>query len=324
MKPQAVGSDIEAWCPTCGKTVIAAREKLGDLVVCANCEHECYIPSERIQPGTRFGDYEVIRPLGVGATAEVHLAQDPHSGDQVAVKILFTDRIEQEVDLQRFLREARTATELDHPGIIKIHDTGAMEHCYYLAMEYVDGEPLDQLLSKYGALTEPDVLNIAHDVALALQYAWQEKKILHRDIKPANIMLAYDGRAKLMDLGIAKSLLPDVTQLTDPDTILGTPFYMSPEQCAPGRPIDFRSDMYSLGATMYHLLTDRPPFLAEQAMEVIRKHLFAPVQNPQLLNGDVSEQCARLVMRMLAKRSKDRYNTWQDLLDDLDQLIATI
>jgi serine/threonine-protein kinase len=309
---------IEAICPSCNKTVIARRDQLGSLVVCKACSAECYVPSDRVDPGKVIGPYTTIRPLGIGASGEVHLARDNETGEQIALKILFLDELEDEIDLQRFLREARNSADLDHPGIIKIFNAEQYDNYYCLAMEFVDGEPLEKLLEKHGALAETDALRICRDVAEALEYAWDMKDLLHRDIKPANIMLSYDGSAKLMDLGIAKSLAKDVTKLTGPDTILGTPFYMSPEQCAPGKQIDSRSDMYSLGATLFHLLTEEPPYFGDTAMEVIRKHLLSPVPDAREINSDVSNETAQLIKKMMAKSANSRFKNWPDLINALN------
>lgn len=313
---------IEAICPHCGKTVTAHKDDLGSLAVCSNCSSECYVPSERVPPGSQYGDFEIIRPLGIGSSAEVHLATHKITGQTAAIKIMFGDKIEHQEDLQRFLREARNAADLEHPGIVKIFATGKQGNSYYLALEYVEGDTLEKLLATGGVLKEEEALTIVLDVAEAMNYAWTQKKLIHRDIKPANIILSFSGKAKLMDLGISKCMLPDVSCLTAQDVIIGTPFYMSPEQCTSSREIDFRADIYSLGATFYHLVTEEVPFTGANPMEVIRKHMITPLPNPKMLNPDLSDECVALIFRMMAKSASGRQESWQQLVEEVRALLA--
>ena len=312
---------IEALCPSCGATVTARYDDIGSIRACAGCSADYCVPSERIAPGMMFGNYEVQRPLGAGASGEVHLAEDVDTREEFAIKILFLDDVEDEIDVKRFTREARNAGELEHPNIVRIFDANEQGNTYYLVMEYVEGDPIDKMLQRHGALDEGDAVRVVRDVAEALHYAWTTRKLLHRDIKPANILLNFEGQAKLMDLGISKSMMQDVTQLTDPDTIIGTPYYMSPEQCAPGKPIDCRADIYSLGMTAYHMVTEEVPFGGKNAMEVIRRQMFDSVPNPRELNPEVSVEFAQLIEMMTSKSASKRPNDWGHLLELLAPLI---
>ena len=311
---------IEALCPSCGQTVKAKYDDIGSIRRCGDCDAPYCVPSERVTPGTRFGDYEIQRPLGVGASGEVHLASHVHGDGDFAIKILFLEDVEDEIDVKRFMREARNAADLDHPNVVRIFDANQQDNVYYLVMEYVEGDPVDKMIRQHGALDEIDAIRVVRDVALALQYAWDAKKLLHRDVKPANVMLDFDGNAKLMDLGIAKSLMQDVTQLTDPETIIGTPYYMSPEQCAPGKPIDCRADIYSLGVTAYHMITEEVPFGGRNAMEVIRRQMFDSVPNPRELNPEISTEFAELIAHMTAKSASKRPADWNEFLALLEPL----
>ncbi len=314
---------IESICPDCQSPFTADQKDIGSVYVCENCGIECIVPSLRINPGERFGKYEVLYPIGAGSSSEVHLARNTESDEQVAVKVLFLDDSSM-VDVKRFYREARNASSLQHENIIRIHDMDSVGDYMYLAMEYVDGQTLTHLLRDHGPLAEVDALSICRDVAAALDYAWGAKQLIHRDIKPANIMVSYDGRTKLMDLGIAKSLMYDFTQLTEEDTILGTPIYMSPEQCAPGKPIDFRADMYSLGATLYHVVTDCYPFTGKDPMDLVRKHLFSKPEDPRRLNPNLSEMTTQLIQRLMAKSANQRPDDWASAMEEIDAVIGMI
>jgi serine/threonine-protein kinase len=242
------------------------------------------------------------------------------------------------VDVRRFLREARNVSAIDHPGLIRIYDSSQAEidyfnaeiranekvQVYYLAMEYVEGQTLDRFLDDHGALPQFDALSITRDVASVMKLAWETKQLVHRDIKPANIMLTYDGRTKLMDLGISKSLLFDLTRLTESYTILGTPIYMSPEQCTVSHMLDYHSDIYSLGATLFHLVTNHYPFKGKDPMELVRKHQLTKPVDPTELNPKLAPAVARLILQMMEKSATKRPQGWGVLIDHLDELIADL
>lgn len=310
-------STIECECPTCKSLHLADENDIGRTYICPSCQTECIIPSARISPGMIFGKYQVRRPLGAGSTSEVHLAVDQVQGREVALKILFVEEADAEVDIKRFFREIRNTKSLQHPNLLEIYDTGESNGLYFLAMEYVEGETLDSMLDDHGELPENEALEIMLCVASALEYAWDEKRLVHRDIKPGNIILAYGGETKVMDLGISKSLLYDLTRLTDPDTVIGSPPYMSPEQCSPGKPIDFRSDIYALGASLFHLVTNEFAFLGETAVDTLRMHLFGKLPDPAKFNPALSPACVDLIGKMMAKSPAGRHESWGELIAEI-------
>lgn len=315
---------IKSSCPTCGAYHYSDRADIGRTYVCAHCATECIVPSERIAPNSRFARYFVLHPLGIGSSSEVHLALDPQNHNRkVALKILFVEESDSEVDVRRFFREVRNASSLVHPGIVQIYETGQAEGLNFLAMEYVEGDTLETILDNHGALLERDGLAVVRDVAMAMAYAWNEKELVHRDIKPGNILLSYEGKTKVMDLGIAKSMLYDLTRLTDPDTVIGSPPYMSPEQCSPGKPIDFRADIYSLGATCYHLLTNEFPFLGQNSIETLKMHLFSKFPDPRRHCPTLREGTVQVMEKMMAKSSADRHASWEALIEEVNALIAS-
>ncbi|RMD79686.1 MAG: serine/threonine protein kinase [Lentisphaerae bacterium] len=315
-------ADFQSSCPKCQAMFTASDNQIGKRYICTQCGQECIIPSRRIRAGMQFGNYHVLHPLGLGASGEVHLAKDSQ-GNLAAIKILcLNDNSDLEVDLKRFQREAQFIHSLNHPGLINVYEMGTAHDYNYIAMEYVRGETVDDYLEKFGPFEQLDALKIVREVALTLKYVWDEHRIVHRDIKPANIMISYDGQVKVMDLGIAKSYLMDFTQLTDPDTIIGSPPYMSPEQCSPSKPIDFRSDMYSLGCTLYQMLTDEYAFFADSPMATVRMHILERPTDPREFNPNLDEEVVDFIMRkLLARLARQRPGSWREVIKTLDALI---
>jgi serine/threonine protein kinase len=317
-----MGNFVSA-CPKCSEEFEASDGHIGRAHSCSSCGQECIIPSQRIDPGITFGDFTILYPLGIGASGEVHLGKKS-DGTKAALKILFMDDIApEEMDVKRFFREARFINDLEHPGIIKIFDSGLEHNFNYIAMEYVRGETIDEHLDKFGAIDIPEAVKIARDVASVLCYVWNENRLVHRDIKPSNIMVGYDGVTKVMDLGIAKSFLLDLTQLTDPETIIGSPPYMSPEQCSPAKPLDFRADVYSLGCTLYQMLTNEYAFFGDTPMKTVKMQIFEKPTDPREYNSDIPEELVTLMTtKMMAKSVTKRPDSWESLISDLDKIIA--
>lgn len=311
----------ESECPNCHTVHNTRGKEIGTIYACADCGTQCIVPSDSIDPGMSFGQWVVRHPLGQGSSGEVHLAEHKTSGQLAALKIIQME-LEEEVDVKRFRREAENASAVHHPNVVELYEAGPSGKFYYLAMEYVKGETLDKMLDKHGAFDETDALHIVLAVADAMRAAWEQKQIVHRDIKPGNIMLAYDGTTKLMDLGIAKSLMYDLTQLTDPDMVIGSPPYMSPEQCAPGKRLDHRADIYSLGATLYQLLTEEFAFEGENPLQTLRMQMFTPLVDPRERNPDLSEGTAALVKKMMAKSASNRHADWSELIADVQKLLG--
>jgi serine/threonine protein kinase len=209
--------------------------------------------------GKVLGDFRLIRKLGEGGMGQVYLAEQISLRRRVAVKLLRSDLAGQEVSLKRFRAEAKIVAQLNHPNIVQVYAFGESEGVHYMAMEYVDGRNLRDYLRRHGPAPVALVLHIVQQVALALQRA-SELGLVHRDIKPENILLTRRGEVKVADFGLSRMIQGEEAQrLTQTGTTLGTPLYMSPEQVE-GRPLDCRSDIYSLGVTCYHLLAGRPPF----------------------------------------------------------------
>jgi serine/threonine-protein kinase len=269
--------------------------------------------------GRRLGDYHLLRRLGRGGMADVYLAQQESLGRQVALKVLKSSLAQDESYVRRFQNEARAAAALVHANIVQIHEVGCLDGIHYIAQEYVDGQSLRQLLQREGILGATPAMNILRQVAAALHKAGQQK-ITHRDIKPDNIMLSTAGEVKVADFGLARIERDDQRLgLTQIGVTLGTPLYMSPEQVE-GRPVDTRSDIYSLGVTCYHMLAGRPPFQGDAALSIAVQHLKTEPEPLASLRPDLPGGVCRIVAKMLAKRPEERYQTAVELLRDLRTL----
>jgi serine/threonine-protein kinase len=271
----------------------------------------------RLAPGTRLGDYEIVAELGGGGMGHVYRARDLTLERTVAVKTLAPQFRGDEMLVQRFLKEARAAARLNHPNIVQIYDFGKEGEVYYLAMEYVEGQSLSAIL-KNGPVAESEAISIARFACIALSVAHAEG-LVHRDIKPDNLMLTSKGHVKVVDLGVAKRVDEDES-LTQTGQALGTPHYISPEQIKAVRQIDGRADIYSLGATLYHLVTGRPPFRGGSSAAVMAMHLHEAVKDPRELRPDISEGLVHVLRKMLAKEPEDRYPDMDAVDRDLYQV----
>src|SRR5450756_226332 len=267
----------------------------------------------------RIGRYKIVRELGRGAMGVVYHAIDPNIGRPVAIKTIhFGDnRKPEEIDRmrERLFREARSAGMLSHPGIVTVYDVEQQGDLAYIAMEYVDGPTLDQMLSEPAPLDAERMFSILGQTAVALDYA-HSKGIVHRDIKPANIMLSADGTAKIADFGIAK--ITAAENLTMTGSIVGTPHYMSPEQVQ-GQPVDGRSDQFSLAVIAYEMLTGEKPYTGEHLTTVVYKIVAEEPVPPHRLNPSLSTGIGNVLRKALAKKADGRYRNCQEFIDSLEK-----
>jgi len=273
----------------------------------------------------QLGQYKILAPLGAGGMGEVYVARDPSLGRKVAIKLLPVRLSGDKETLARFTREARSASALNHPNIVTIHEVGMDQGSGspYIVMEYIDGRDLRSLLSN-GPLPNRKTLDIAAQIADGLAAA-HEQGIVHRDLKPENVMVTKDGYVKVLDFGLAKIIRPadeneDTAQLdfpgTNPGTILGTVGYMSPEQ-ATGKPLDFRSDQFALGAILYELATGKPAFEADNAIDTLSAILHEEPPAITRYNVQAPQPFCSIVDRLLSKKVEDRYPSTRDLSRDL-------
>lgn len=274
-----------------------------------------------IGPGVTLGGFQLERLLGRGAMGEVWLARQLSMGRDVALKTLPPQMAMDRNYVNRFLREVKVAAKLEHAHIVTAYEAGEADGVLYLAMALVLGETVADRLKREGMLREKEALRIVRQVAEALTYAWDEHHLLHRDIKPSNIMLNRRGDAKLMDLGISKCV-QDGMELTLTETVMGTPNYMSPEQLEGKSDLDFRSDLYALGMTLYQMLTNQVPFKSSSVIETLRKQAIETLPSARLYNASLSDGCLALLETMLAKRREQRHASWAALVADVDRVGA--
>jgi serine/threonine-protein kinase len=256
--------------------------------------------------------YMVMRKLGSGGMADVYLAEDKELGRRVALKLLNERHANDDQFVERFRREAQSAAGLNHPNIVSIFDRGQAEGTYYIAMEYLEGRTLKELLIRNGPTPVPIAIDYARQILGALAFA-HRNGIVHRDIKPHNIVVRKDGRLKVTDFGIARS---GASQMTEAGSIVGTAQYLSPEQ-ARGAPVDARSDLYSLGIVLYEMLTGKVPYTGDAPVEIAMKHLTAIPDPPSKLRPDVPHDLDAIVMRALAKDPDQRYGSSEEMDADL-------
>ena len=253
----------------------------------------------------------------------VYLATDTRLKRDVALKVLPKEMSTNADAVRRFLREARVSANLNHPNVITVHDVDQERGVCFLVMELVTGRSTQAMLED-GPLTWREATRIVSDACRGLVAAHQIG-LVHRDLKPANIMCADDGVVKLADFGLARASrdLASGGPETAAGTLLGTPQYMSPEQCR-GEPLDARSDLYSLGATYYALLTGRPPFADSQPLQVMFAHCSKPVPDPRSVRSEIPEACAAIVTRALAKKRADRFSSAREMLAELDAVLSGV
>jgi serine/threonine-protein kinase len=273
--------------------------------------------AERPSGSLQIPGYEIIGKIGEGAVGGVFKAKQLSMDRVVAIKVLSDKHAKNEKMREKFMSEARTAAKLSHPNIVQAIDVGQDGSTQFFVMEYIDGPTIGHLLKRGGAMDEKRALNIVLQVARALDYAHRHG-IIHRDIKPDNIMTTREMVVKLCDLGLARAV-HDPEQVKS-GVIVGTPYYISPEQAKGDPNIDARADIYSLGATFYHMICGEPPFPGDNAVAVVTKHLTEPLQPPRQRQSLVSPEVSFVICRMMAKNRDERYTSASGLLKDLEAI----
>ncbi len=269
--------------------------------------------------GKRFGDFEIREEIGKGGMGQVYKARQISLDRDVAIKILPSNLSGVEEFRERFDIEAKAVASLVHENILQMYSKGITDDgIHYFAMEYVDGEDLSDKINRGVHFSEKDAVDIAIQVCRGLETAWR-KNIIHRDIKPSNIMVAKNGTVKIADFGLAKSL--DATKkMTQTNMYMGTVAYTSPEQ-GEGKPLDHRTDIYSLGIVLYQLLTGSVPFKAETPSSVIFKHVYEAPPSPRTINPAISPQAEAVVLKAIAKKPEDRFQNAVEFREALESLV---
>jgi eukaryotic-like serine/threonine-protein kinase len=259
--------------------------------------------------------YEIYNKIGEGGLGVVFKAKQISMNRLVALKILHKRWLNDEEFKQRFLVEARLVGKLSHQNLIKVYDVGREDWKLYFSMEFIEGETLEDLIEREGPLDTLKASAITLQMLRAINYI-SRYNIVHCDIKPSNILLAGDGSAKLGDFGFVKSNIE--IEVTEEGSVLGTPDYIAPEQ-AMGKEVDFRSDLYSLGITLYHCVARKPPFDGTASM-IMRSHIREDLPDPKLHNPEVSDDLVKIIRKMTQKHPRDRYSEIQQLFDAFEAL----
>lgn len=307
-------------CPKCGKSIDIEGGGKGASFECPNCRANIKYSVEKIYAGKVLAGFELQEMLGVGGMGEVWLAYQRSMDRQVAIKILSPYLSNDKSFVDNFLTEVKLAAKLEHPNIVSAFDAGVEDGIYYLAMSYVPGETFAVRVARERKLPEHEILEIALRVSLALDYAWTKFKIVHRDVNPANIMLTPEGDIKLMDMGISKNMDEDEGEIEE--NLVGTPNYISPEQIRGQKRLDTRSDIYSLGATLYHLATGVVPFDGEDTYEVLNNQLNEQLTPVAVINPEISKPCARLIDQMVQKEREQRPKSWKSVIEKIEKIMG--
>ena len=282
---------------------------------------------ERLRPeldeqkaGAQIPGYQIIKQLGAGAMARVYLGKQISLDRMVAIKVLpqkFTSNAD---FVRRFYDEGKAAAKLNHPNIVQAFDVGKSGEYHYFVMEYVDGRTVFDDITEKGPYSETDAVRIGIETARALAHS-HAKGFIHRDVKPKNIMMAdADNRAKLADMGLARAVSDREAAEAEAGKAYGTPYYISPEQIRGEVDVDARADLYSLGATLYHMVTGQVPFDGPNPSAVMHKHLKNELIPPDHLNPDLSHGLSEVIEVCLAKDRRKRYSSADDLLEDLEAI----
>lgn len=302
-------------CPNCQGIVAIEDSEAGQAVACGHCSRAVVVPATKFSPGAVVSDFVIEKELGKGGVGVVYLAKQLSLARTVALKILNPRFSADEAYVADFVREARAAALLNHPNIVQAYAVGEDDGVFYFAMEYVEGMTLKQVLAHSGRLPVERAVAVISQINAALDFAWTNQKLVHRDIKPDNIIFTDDGRVKLADLGLARRAADILKE--QGEEVMGTPQYISPEALLQ-KPLDNRSDIYSLGATFYHALTGRFPYNGNTGAEIAAKHLTERLGHPKSVVPEIPESVSLVIEIMMAKRPEHRYADSAELARDLE------
>ena len=263
--------------------------------------------------------YQIMQKIGAGAMASVYKAKQLSLDRIVAIKVLPKRLSEDPEFVKRFYKEGRAAAKLNHNNIVQAFDVGEYAGFHYFVMEFVDGKTVYDEMAIKKVYGEAEALQIAIQITRALEHA-HAKGFIHRDVKPKNIMITKDGTAKLADMGLAREASDVEAALAEKGRAYGTPYYISPEQVKGVEDVDFRADIYSLGATIYHMVTGRVPFEGNTPTSIMHKHLKEPLIPPDHINANLSTGFAEVIERAMTKDRDQRYASTADLLADLERV----
>ena len=300
------------------------REMIREFVVQNRPDVDGTYTAENSLIGKTLKHYKVLSVIGEGDMALVYKARDERNSDIVALKVLKRGETVDQENLQRFLKEFKTGSKLNHPNIMQVYEIGEVDGTYFIAMEYINGSSLQEILDEKGRLSAEGTLKIGIQVAKALEFAFSQR-IIHRDIKPENILISREGEVKITDLGLAKELKRYVSvNITKTGEGIGTLHYMSPEQVENTRDVDQRADTYSLGATLYECLCGQPPFDEVGVWKFVEAINEKPPPNLNDRVPNLHPEVWPVVERALAKRPEERQQTPTEFREELERLLNLV
>ena len=303
-------------CSSCGQI---AKGLPPGAAFCPNCG-SAFSQVRDFGPGAVIGQYRILKELGSGGIGQVFMAHPvDNPGMRIALKVLQKEFLDNATVRERFNREIRLLASLNLDYIVRYYNSWNDENGEYLAMEYIDGMNLAQMVDQDYEFTPDVVLEIMETLAMVFRYAYDRLELLHRDIKPSNIMISNNGELKILDFGLAKSLKED-NMLTLNGRVMGSPGFMSPEQFRNAKDVDVTADIFSLGATAYFLLTKKNPFDGENELELYQNMISTTPESIRKQNPAVSEHMETLIMSMLSKEPKKRPFSWKKLQVDIDRV----
>ena len=306
------------FCTRCGKNVKAKADPADGLLHCQECGAALGYSASALPPGTVIAGFRIEEPIGHGGMGVVYRATQLNLQRPAALKILSDELSDDPGFVESFFHEARVAASLMHPNIVQAYSAGTTrDGIDYFAMELIEGRPLNDLLEEK-PLSVISALQIALQIARALEYAWRKKSMCHGDIKPENILVTPDGKVKLADLGLARSVHEERAKRD----VMVTPLYAAPELIAGKQTAaNLRSDMYSFGAALYHILVGHPPFEGETVDQIYRRHLKETPIPPIEWNPGIPRELSSLVMRLLSKIPENRPQNWTEIVAELERIL---
>ena len=304
------------------ETFVPGEADTGDLTEMAAPAVSKTDPAESSPPkkskASRLGDFKLLKKLGEGGMGEVYLAHQAGLDRKVALKVLSKELGKKQAFVERFFREARAMAKLDHPHVLKVYAIDSDKGRHYVAIEFIDGQSMQDWMDERGQVEVGDAVHVTLRCAEALLHA-HEATLIHRDIKPDNILVTSKGVVKVADFGLAKAVDEDVS-MTQSGTGLGTPLYMAPEQARNAKDVDQRADIYSLGCTLYYLVTGQLPFSGSTALELIMAKEKGQFTSARKLNKSVPDRLDLVIDRMMAKDVAHRYESCAQVISDLESL----
>ena len=301
-------------CRHCDKTIDFTSTSNQGILRCPSCAKLNTILGEDKFETIKFGGYRLLEEIGEGANAIVFKGAKAETGEIFALKLFHSETNVDCLSKREFLREIEFSTEIEHKNIVRTYQGDEIDGILFLELEFIDGLNLAQYLENYGPMDQYSSLDVGTGVAYALDYVWSNYLSIHRDIKPQNILIDSDGNVKVCDFGMVTA---HENAAVDISAVEGTPYYLSPECVIDGSFQDNRSDIYSLGATLYHLITDTPPFDYDSLLEVVNARVKEDAPDIRNALPDADENVADVIRTMMARNPNDRYVTAYECLEDM-------